>query len=106
VSNIAVFGTASDVGKSTIAAAFCRILHQHGERVLPFKAQNMSNNAGVGLPHSVNGESGGRASLGELGRAQIVQAWAAGAEPHVDMNPEAKTPALPCAGCTTPAGAR
>jgi adenosylcobyric acid synthase len=93
VSNLAIFGTASDVGKSTIATAFCRILHQRGERVLPFKAQNMSNNAGVGLPQVVPGAPGARASLGELGRAQIVQAWAAGAEPHVDMNPVLLKPA-------------
>ena len=84
--NIAILGTASDVGKSTINAAICRILNDRGERVAPFKAQNMSNNAGVGLP-----VEGG--SLGEMGRAQIVQAWAARVAPHVDMNPVLLKPA-------------
>lgn len=84
--HIAFLGTGSDVGKSTITAAFCRILSDRGEQVVPFKAQNMSNNAGVGLP-----TAGG--ALGEMGRAQIVQALAARAEPHVDMNPVLLKPA-------------
>lgn len=86
MTNLAVFGTASDVGKSTITAAFCRILSDRGAAVLPYKAQNMSNNAGVGLP-----TAGG--ALGEMGRAQIVQAWAARVAPHVDMNPVLLKPA-------------
>ncbi len=72
---IAIFGTGSDVGKSVIATALCRYLLNKGLKVVPFKAQNMSNNSGVtteGL---------------EMGRAQIVQAEAAGVPPHVDMNP-------------------
>lgn len=73
--NIAVLGTGSDVGKSIIAAAICRKLADQGERIAPFKAQNMSNNSGI-TPEGM-----------EMGRAQIVQAEAARMAPHVDMNP-------------------
>jgi adenosylcobyric acid synthase len=72
---IAVLGTGSDVGKSLIVTALCRCLYRRGVRVAPFKAQNMSNNSGV-TPEGL-----------EMGRAQIVQAEAAGIAPHVDMNP-------------------
>ena len=72
---IAVFGTGSDVGKSIVGAAICRSLVDQGIRVAPFKAQNMSNNSGI-TPEGL-----------EMGRAQIVQAEAAGIVPHVDMNP-------------------
>lgn len=72
---LCVFGTGSDVGKSWIAAGLCRMFRQEGIAVAPYKAQNMSNNAGV-TPAGL-----------EMGRAQIVQAHAAGVVPHVDMNP-------------------
>ncbi|MFH1983612.1 MAG: cobyric acid synthase [Pseudomonadota bacterium] len=72
---IAVLGTGSDVGKSVVATAICRVLADAGLTVAPYKAQNMSNNSGV-TPEGL-----------EMGRAQIVQAEAAGITPHVDMNP-------------------
>ncbi|WP_028586039.1 cobyric acid synthase [Desulfogranum mediterraneum] len=72
---VAVLGTGSDVGKSIVTSALCRILANQGVRVAPFKAQNMSNNSGV------------TAEGLEMGRAQIVQAEAARIAPHVDMNP-------------------
>jgi adenosylcobyric acid synthase len=72
---LAVLGTGSDVGKSIVTTALCRILADRGVRVAPFKAQNMSNNSGV-TPEGL-----------EMGRAQIVQAEAARVSPHVDMNP-------------------
>lgn len=73
--SLAVLGTGSDVGKSVVTAALCRIASDAGLDVAPYKAQNMSNNAGV-TPDG-----------GEMGRAQIVQAEAARQVPHVDMNP-------------------
>ena len=68
-------GAGSDVGKSLIVAGLVRAATRRGLRVLPFKPQNMSNNAAV----TVDG--------GEIGRAQALQALAAGVEPHTDMNP-------------------
>ncbi|MBV8925315.1 MAG: cobyric acid synthase [Bradyrhizobium sp.] len=68
-------GAGSDVGKSLILAGLARAAAKRGLRVLPFKPQNMSNNAAV----TVDG--------GEIGRAQALQALAAGVEPLTDMNP-------------------
>ena len=68
-------GASSSVGKSLLAAALCRIYARRGVRVAPYKAQNMSNNAAV------------CADGGEIGRAQALQAAAAGLAPAVDMNP-------------------
>ena len=67
-------GTGSDVGKSLIVAALCRIARRRGIAVAPFKPQNMSNNAAA-------------CAGGEIGRAQALQARAAGLEPEVDFNP-------------------
>ncbi|NCJ08400.1 cobyric acid synthase [Synechococcales cyanobacterium C] len=70
-----VVGTTSHAGKSVLTAVLCRLLHRRGVKVTPFKGQNMALNAYVT-----------RDGL-EMGHAQAVQAWAAGLEPHVDMNP-------------------
>ena len=72
---IMVQGTMSNAGKSVMAAGLCRIFHQDGYRVAPFKSQNMALNSFItkeGL---------------EMGRAQVMQAEAAGVEPEVAMNP-------------------
>ena len=73
--NIMIQGTMSNVGKSLLAAGLCRILKQDGYRVAPFKSQNMALNSFI------------TASGDEMGRAQVVQAEAAGIEPDVRMNP-------------------
>ena len=70
-----VQGCTSDAGKSALVTALCRWLHRRGIRVAPFKPQNMALNSAV----TVDG--------GEIGRAQAVQAQAAGVDPHTDFNP-------------------
>ena len=72
---IMIQGTMSNAGKSLLAAGLCRIFHQAGYRTAPFKSQNMALNSFItedGL---------------EMGRAQVVQAEAAGTKPRADMNP-------------------
>ena len=73
--NIMIQGTMSNAGKSLLCAGLCRILKQDGYRVAPFKSQNMALNSFIT-------EAGG-----EMGRAQVVQAEAAGIPPDVRMNP-------------------
>ena len=70
-----VLGTSSGAGKSLMTAALCRVLKRRGEQPLPFKGQNMSLNAWV--------DGAG----GEMAYSQALQAWAAGLEPQVAMNP-------------------
>ncbi|MCQ2552765.1 MAG: cobyric acid synthase [Clostridia bacterium] len=73
--NIMIQGTMSNAGKSLLAAGICRILKQDGYKVAPFKSQNMALNSFI----TKDG--------GEMGRAQVVQAEAAGIAPDVRMNP-------------------
>lgn len=74
-SSLLILGTSSGAGKSTVVTGLCRWLHRQGVSVAPFKAQNMSLNSYVTVHHE------------EMGRAQVVQAQAAGVVPEVAMNP-------------------
>ncbi len=74
-STLMIQGTTSDAGKTTLVAGICRVLHRRGNAVAPFKPQNMALNSAV----TIDG--------GEIGRAQALQAIAAGLEPHTDFNP-------------------
>ncbi len=73
--SLMIQGCTSDSGKTTLAAALCRLLHRRRVRVVPFKPQNMALNSAV----TVDG--------GEIGRAQALQAQAAGVAAHIDFNP-------------------
>ncbi len=73
--SLMVQGCTSDAGKSVLCAAICRVLARRGAHVAPFKPQNMALNSAV----TIDG--------GEIGRAQALQALAAGVPPHIDFNP-------------------
>lgn len=75
MAKIMIQGTASSVGKSILVAALCRIFRQDGYKVCPYKSQNMSLNSYITLDGK------------EMGRAQVLQAYASGLEPEVYMNP-------------------
>lgn len=79
-----VLGTSSGAGKTLIATAICRCLRRKGEQPIPFKGQNMSNNAWV--------DTQGR----EMAYSQALQSWSAGLEPSAEMNPVLLKPKGDC----------
>ena len=79
-----VLGTSSGSGKTLITTAICRYLKRKGEKPIPFKGQNMSNNAWV--------DNQGR----EMAYSQALQAWSAGLEPSAEMNPVLLKPKGDC----------
>ena len=81
---IMVLGTSSGAGKTLIATAICRCLKRKGEQPIPFKGQNMSNNAWV--------DTKGR----EMAYSQALQSWSAGLEPSAEMNPVLLKPKGDC----------
>ena len=81
---IMVLGTSSGAGKTLIATAICRYLRRKGEKPIPFKGQNMSNNAWV--------DTQGR----EMAYSQALQSWSAGLEPSAEMNPVLLKPKGDC----------
>ena len=91
--SLLIAGTTSDAGKTVVVTALCRAFARRGLKVAPFKAQNMSNNSMVvsnpGSPGDpgVPGTPAGSDGTGEIGRAQWIQAVAAGAAPEPAMNP-------------------
>lgn len=85
-SELMFMGTGSDVGKSLIVAGFCRLFANRGINVAPFKPQNMSNNAAVAFSYDIN-KNQILDDMGEIGRAQWLQAKAAKQLPTTLMNP-------------------
>lgn len=88
MNGLLVAGTTSDAGKTIVTTAICRAFARRGVKVAPFKSQNMSNNSMV-VRVAPGGGAGPWAAdgYGEIGRAQWIQAVAAGAEPEAAMNP-------------------
>ncbi len=96
MNGLLVAGTTSDAGKTIVTTAICRAFARRGVKVAPFKSQNMSNNSMVVAPPPLEVRGGTTSlervtptigSFGEIGRAQWIQAVAAGAEPEAAMNP-------------------
>ncbi|WP_370616572.1 cobyric acid synthase [Mumia sp. Pv 4-285] len=85
--SLMIAGTTSDAGKSVVTTGLCRLLARRGMKVAPYKAQNMSNNSMVVAGAGAMGGAGADGQGAEIGRAQWIQAVAAGAVPEPAMNP-------------------